>query len=309
MKITLMILVSITVIAGCSQLERESNQKEAGKESLQVATESFDGSLKHVHGMGYVNGETIAYAAHSGVKIFQDGDWLESTYHKNDYMGFNVVDDGFYTSGHPGEQSDLPNPVGLQRGELTKKELSPLAFEGESDFHAMGVGARNHTIYVLNERSNSEMDEGLYKSTEQGRSWEKITAENVGEKILQIAVHPDDDKIVAVADATGIYFSENGGETFKIISEQGQGSGLYFTEDRLYYGLYTGEASLKVYDWNEQTKENMELPKLGEDAVMYISKNPDADGEFVIFTINGSSYITSNYGKEWEQIIDKGKTK
>ncbi|WP_406945445.1 F510_1955 family glycosylhydrolase [Halobacillus sp. SY10] len=309
MRFTLLILASITAIAGCSQSEQESNQKEGGKESLQTATESFDGSIEHVHGMGYVDGETIAYAAHSGVKLFQDGDWMESKYHKNDYMGFNAVDDGFYTSGHPGKQSDLPNPVGLQKGDLTDEDLSALAFEGEVDFHAMGVGAINHAIYVLNERPNSEMDKGLYKSTDEGETWKKIKAENLGEKIFQIAVHPDDENIVAVASATGIYFSEDGGETFKMISEQGQGSGLYFTKDRLFYGLYTGEPLLKKYDWNDQSKENMKLPELKEDAVMYISKNPDTDGEFVIFTIKGNSYMTTNSGEAWKQIIDQGKTK
>ncbi|WP_082235466.1 F510_1955 family glycosylhydrolase [Halobacillus massiliensis] len=308
-KLTLMILASITVITGCSQSDKESSQKEEGKETLQASTESFDGSLEHVHGMGYVNDETIAYAAHSGIKLYQNGEWLESKYHKNDYMGFNVVENGFYTSGHPGGQSDLPNPVGLQKGDVTKEKLSALAFEGESDFHAMGVGARNHAIYVWNERPNSKMEKGLYKSTDDGKTWEKIKADNLGEEIFQIAVHPDDEDRVAVASSTGVFLSEDGGESFTKISEQGQGSGLFFTRDRLYYGLYNGVPSLKSFNWNDQAKEDITLPQLKEDAVMYFSKNPDSESEFVIFTIKGSSYLTLDSGESWKQIIDQGQTK
>ncbi|WP_226584033.1 F510_1955 family glycosylhydrolase [Halobacillus litoralis] len=310
-KFMLIAMAALATMAGCSGQSEgtESNSKDTGEESLQAVTESFNGSLEHVHGIGYIDEETIAYAAHSGIKLYQDGEWLESTYHKNDYMGFNVVDNGFYTSGHPGGESDLPNPIGLQKGEITEERLSALAFEGESDFHVMGVGARNHTVYVLNEHPNSEMEKGLYKTTNDGKDWEEIAAENLGGKIYQVAVHPDDENVLAAAGSKGIYLSEDGGETFTMISEQGQGSGLYFTKDRLYYGLYTGEPSLNVYNWKDQSKEEIKLPELKDDAVLYFSKNPDAGDELVLFTIKGSSYVTSDSGETWEQIIDQGKIK
>ncbi|MBA2175669.1 hypothetical protein H0266_12280 [Halobacillus locisalis] len=224
-------------------------------------------------------------------------------------MGFTVVEDGFYTSGHPGEQSDLPNPIGIQKGEVTQEDLASLAFEGESDFHAMGVGARNHVIYVLNQRPNSEMEQGLYKSTDDGETWEEIAADGLGEKIFQIAVHPDDESLVAVAGATGIYLSDDGGEKFEKVSDQGQGSGLYFTEDKLYYGLYTGEPSMVEYNWADQSNKELPLPDLSEDAVMYISKHGTNEEEYAIFTIKGSSYLTEDSGGSWELILDQGQTK
>ncbi|WP_079478269.1 F510_1955 family glycosylhydrolase [Halobacillus salinus] len=313
--ITSLALASVITIAGCSQAnQKESSQQDRKQQgssdvSLQEVTETFDGTLQHVHGMGYLDENSIAFAAHSGIKIYKDGEWLSSTYHQNDYMGFNVVEDGFYTSGHPGEQSDLPNPIGIQRGEVIKEDLTSLAFKGESDFHAMGVGARNEAIYVLNQRSNSEMGQGLYKSTDDGENWQEIAAENLGEKIFQIAVHPDDENLVAVAGATGIFLSEDGGEKFERISNQGQGSGLYFSDDKLYYGLYTGKPSMIEYNWEDQAKKELSLPELTEDAVMYISKHPTKDGEYAIFTIKGSSYVTEDSGGSWEQILDHGQTK
>ncbi len=311
-KIGIIMFISMFIFAACSS---DSNQNEASKESseqkesVEKSTASFDGSLEHVHGMGYVGENTLAYAAHSGIKLHKGGEWLESIHHKNDYMGFNVVDDGFYTSGHPGEESDLPNPIGLQKGKVMEEGLSALGFEGESDFHAMGVGARNHAVYVFNEHANSEMEQGLYRTLDDGESWEKLAAENSGEKIFQIAVHPDDENRVALATASGIYLSEDGGETFSRISEEGQGSGLHFTKNRLYYGLYTGTPSLSVYKWEDQSKEEIGLPEMKEDGVMYIAKNPEKKDTLSIFTIKGSSYTTSDSGESWEQIIEEGQTK
>ncbi|MGI8314559.1 F510_1955 family glycosylhydrolase [Halobacillus mangrovi] len=304
-------LIVIIILAGCSQ----SNQEESGdqpsdqEQSANEATSSFEGSLEHVHGVGYTNEDTIAYAAHSGVKLYKNGEWLEAVHHKNDYMGFTVVEDGFYTSGHPGQQSSLPNPIGLQKGKVSEEGLSSLAFEGESDFHAMGVGYRNQAVYVLNGQPNSKMEKGLYRSFDQGKSWDKLAAENLGEKIFQIAVHPDNEKILAIAGAEGIYLSEDKGESFTRISDQGQGSGLFFTKDRLLYGLYTGEPFLYSYQLEEQSKQEISLPELKEDAVMYVSKHPENEKEIVIFTIKGSSYTTSDGGESWKQIIDQGKTK
>ncbi|MGP4078055.1 F510_1955 family glycosylhydrolase [Halobacillus sp. K22] len=310
--IGIIIFISMLVLGACNSESNQSEGSEEGsdkKKSIQESTDSFDGSVEHVHGMGYVDADTLAYAAHSGIKLHKGGKWLESTHHKNDYMGFNVVDNGFYTSGHPGEGSDLPNPIGLQKGKVTEEGLSALAFEGESDFHAMGVGARNHAVYVWNEHANSQMEQGLYRSLDDGESWEKIAAENSGEKIFQIAVHPDDENIVALATASGIYLSEDGGASFNVISEEGQGSGMHFTKDRLYYGLYTGTPSLSVYKWDDQSKEEIGLPEMNEDAVMYLAKNPEKKDTFAIFTIKGNSYTTSDNGESWEQIIDQGQTK
>lgn len=89
---------------------------------------SFDGSIDHVHGIGYVGNDNGLYlATHTGLKMYRDGEWLETTKNLNDYMGFNAVDKGFYTSGHPGEDSDLPNPIGIQRSFDGGKTLESLS--------------------------------------------------------------------------------------------------------------------------------------------------------------------------------------
>lgn len=318
--------ILMAVLVGCSQAneeqikekdsgheennEKSSNQEGSAKtESGDELTAPFEGDLEHVHGMGYIDDETLVYAAHSGLKLYKSGNWLESIVHKNDYMGFNVVDDGFYTSGHPGPESDLPNPIGLQKGKVSEKGLNLLGFEGESDFHVMGVGYRNHAIYILNEHPNSEMEKGLYKSFDDGATWTEAEAENLGESINQIAVHPDNKNIVAAAGRTGIYMSQDAGKSFTKISDQGQGSGLYFSEEQLYYGLYTGTSSLYVYNLEKESTNKINLPDIGEDAVLFVAQNPENDKQLAIFTVKASSFISKDAGKSWTQVLEKGNTK
>ncbi|UOQ94035.1 hypothetical protein MUO14_03435 [Halobacillus shinanisalinarum] len=303
MKFLFFAFILITVITGCSQAD--SSDQGASKE----ITSPFQGKVEHVHGMGYLDEDTLAFASHTGLKLYQDEKWAQTTSHKNDYMGFNVVDEGFYTSGHPGQESNLPNPIGIQKAAGIDKGLKSLALEGESDFHAMGVGYRNHSIYVLNQRANSLMDLGLYRSFDDGKTWGKLRAENLPENIFQIAVHPDNEQMVSVATKTGIYLSRDAGDTFKLISEEGQGSGLFFTKEKLYYGIYNNEGqSFKAYSLSDGSKQELSLPELEEDALMYVAKPPKQNEKIAIFTVNGSSFVSKDSGQTWTQILEEGET-
>ncbi|MCA0983430.1 hypothetical protein LCL89_05110 [Halobacillus yeomjeoni] len=313
MKNTVWVLLIITMIlfiTGCTGSEESGETDTKENEKVENAhLSAFDGKVKHVHGIGFLEKDILAFAAHEGIKIYKNEGWLESDFHKNDYMGFAAVKDGFYTSGHPGKASDLPNPIGIQQGNINEKELTSYGFEGESDFHAMGVGYNNEAIYVLNQVPNSEMDQGLYRSFNKGETWEKLKAENLGKNIFQIAVHPDDKKTLAISTETGVFFSKDAGGTFELISEPGQAGGLHFSNDRLLYGHYDGMPSLKEYDWRSEKTGDIQLPELKEDAVMYVAQNPEVIENLVIFTVQGDSFITNDSGETWDKIIDKGRVK
>ncbi|WP_233569694.1 hypothetical protein [Planomicrobium sp. Y74] len=103
-RILVKALLSMTLLAGCSNNTTESFEV------------PFEGELSHVHGMGYPgSGNDLYFASHTGPKIYREGDWFETTDNFYDYMGFNAIDEGFYSSGHPSADSDLPNPLGIQR--------------------------------------------------------------------------------------------------------------------------------------------------------------------------------------------------
>lgn len=63
--------------------------------------------------------------------MFENGKWYKTTKENNDYMGFNAVQTGFYSSGHPGADSKLPNPIGIKKSEDNGETLENLAVEIE----------------------------------------------------------------------------------------------------------------------------------------------------------------------------------
>ncbi|PBB06173.1 F510_1955 family glycosylhydrolase [Salimicrobium humidisoli] len=284
--------------------ETENNKSEKDR-SEQGELEKFEGTVEHVHGLGYTDVDGVTFASHEGLKIYREGQWWETPYHKNDYMGFNAVKGGMYVSGHPGETSDLPNPVGLQKGRAGEEGLDHLGFRGESDFHLLGVGYENEAVYLLNDRPDEELETGFYRSFDKGETFEPFRAENLPEDLFQLAVHPIREKVVAAAAKTGVFLSEDAGETFKRISEKGQASGLTFTENSLYFGLLQNGAAFKKYGLGSEEMETVPLPEFGEDAVLYSALSPGED-VIIIYTMNGSSYSTEDEGETWKQFLEEG---
>ncbi|MGR9050347.1 F510_1955 family glycosylhydrolase [Halobacillus faecis] len=307
-KAALSFLAAATILGACSQeVEEEATDSEDSSEEKvekQEYLQPFEGNLGHVHGLGYIE-EGFTFAAHTGIKIYQEGEWKEAVFHPHDYMGFQVREDGFLSSGHPVPSSDLQNPLGLQKGKVSEESLESLAFVGESDFHVMGAGFANEFVYVFNEQPNSQLDQGFYRSTDLGATWESISAEGIEGGVFQMAVHPTNGDTVAIATDSGVFLSENGGQSFERISESGQAGGLYFTEDELFYGLYNGEATMTSYLIGESGTSDVPLPDLTEDAVMYFAEK---DNRIAIYTFNGAAYISEDGGENWEKVVEKGET-
>ncbi|PBB04820.1 hypothetical protein CKW00_12085 [Salimicrobium humidisoli] len=298
----------VLILAACSGDETEEtteeNQGSSGTGNVQL--EEMEGTIEHVHGIGYTDAEGVTFASHDGLKVYKDNEWMESPHHKNDYMGFNATEEGMYVSGHPGASSDLPNPLGLQKGKVKKQELESLGFTGESDFHLMGVGYENEAIYLLNSQPDDNLDTGFHRSFDGGETFEAMAAENLPEKLFQLAVHPSDEEMVAAAAESGVFLSTDAGETFERISETGQASGLTFTGNQLYFGLLQNEASFQTYDLESETITDIPLPDFGQDAVLYSAVHPEKE-ELTIFTMNGSSYMTEDEGETWKSILTEGE--
>jgi Sortilin, neurotensin receptor 3, len=268
----------------------------------------FDGKLEHIHGLGYAgNKNAVFFAAHDGIKVYENGKWYQTKKEHNDYMGFNAVHNGFYTSGHPGEDSKLPNPLGIKRSFDNGKTLETVALEGEVDFHAMGVGYENHVIYVLSPHKNSLMDANeLYVSEDEAKTWKEVRAKGLGEEIFSIAVHPSNPDIVAIAGKEGIYLSKDKGDNFDLITKGMQGTSVFLTEDHLWYGGYNDAAHLIKRSLSDGSEEEISLPKMKQDAVMYLAQNPKDDKEIIFSTFNGDIYQTKDGTKSWDLLVKEG---
>ncbi|WP_436371336.1 F510_1955 family glycosylhydrolase [Cytobacillus sp. BC1816] len=265
--------------------------------------------LMHVHGLGITNdGEEIYVPAHDGLKVFEAGEWRSAKGDKHDYMGFSMVDDGFYSSGHPEPGSSMKNPFGVVKSNDMGENLEILDLYGEIDFHGMSVGYNSHTIYVFNPQANSRMDDvGLHYSMDDTKTWVKAELKGISGKLSAIAAHPTEEKTVALGTTEGVFVSHDGGQTVNQISNLPV-SGLAFSRQG---DLFAGFASDKmaISKINLETKEQTayEIPSLGEgNAINYIAVNPNDENNIVFATGQKDLYLTINNGEEWEKIADKG---
>lgn len=323
-KLLVVALTASFIVAGCSNNSINEETKDTASPEKEVveqqdaATENsseanflmpFDGTASHVHGMGYIESDGgLYFATHAGLKVYENGSWFETDGQFNDYMGFSAVDGGFYTSGHPGTDSDLPNPIGIQKSTDAGRSLESLGFEGETDFHLMAAGYQSHDLFVMNPQENSKMDAGFYLSENDGVDWQRLKPEGIKGELIALAIHPENSQFLAVASDAGVYLSEDGGKTFNRLTDDGDfGTAVHFTADKMYFASHGSEAVLKSYAISDGTITSLELPELKEDGAVYIAVNPENSDEIALNTAKGDAFVSSDGGESWEEIINEGQ--
>lgn len=324
MFVTMTALLSIGM-AACSEKESvenaqvengmnqtETNQSEEAKPSAseQATSETSGIELTHVHGIGFSeDGKGLYIPSHDGLKVFEKGTWKEASGEPHDYMGFAMVDDGFYSSGHPGVGSSLKNPFGIIKTTDMGETLKMLDLYQEVDFHGMAVGYYSHAIYVLNPAANSRMSEtGLYFSTDDTKSWTKSDMTGLQGSVFSIAVHPTNEAIVAFGTNEGVFLSKDYGKSFVSIVESPTTAVTFSAKGELFAGLISDKAVLTTF--NSETNEpiTLSIPSLSqENAITYLAINPQNDENITFATVEKDIYMTQDSGGSWSQIADKGK--
>jgi hypothetical protein len=187
----------------------------------------------HVHGVAINPGDDLVYlATHDGLFRYDDtgptrvGPVI-------DLMGFTLTGpDQFYASGHPGQGTDLPDPVGLIATTDAGQTWTQLSRQGQSDFHALtaspsGVLGNDGTLLVsLDGRQWRELqipipptalaaspigstvlaatDAGLLMSNDAAQSW----TSPVGAPPLQVLAWTRDGTAVGATDDGAVYSAQ-----------------------------------------------------------------------------------------------------
>jgi hypothetical protein len=156
----------------------------------------------HVHGLS-VSGDTgkVLLATHDGLfEVTKQPAKIGAT---NDLMGFTAgADEGtFYASGHPGPDSDLPNPLGLLKSSDGGETWEQLSRQGESDFHALTVTKSGIVAF-----------DGQLQTSPDGKTWTATTADFVP----AVLAGNDDTDIVLATTAQGLQRSTDGGATWRL---------------------------------------------------------------------------------------------
>jgi WD40 repeat protein len=262
--------------------------------------------LQHIHGLAYSpDGNQLIAAAHDGLRIFADGRWQVPDLPRHDYMGYSATDAGFYSSGHPAPSAQRPNPLGLIRSEDAGKTFTPLAFEGESDFHVMAAGYYNHAIYVVNPAPNSQLPVGLHYSLDDGATWQQSLAAGITAGPIQLAVHPTRAEVVALATENGLFLSSDHGNSFMAVGGTDTVTAVAFEPagERLFFG----SDSLSVYDLGTEQVQALETPGgTTENVITAIAVNPVRRDEIVYGTVRRDVFVSQDGGGSWVQIAREG---
>lgn len=267
--------------------------------------------LTHVHGLGFSkDGKKILIPSHDGLKAYEAGTWTAQEGAKHDYMGFVTVDDGFYSSGHPEEGSDLKNPLGLVKSTDVGKSLQMLGLEGETDFHLMTAGFNSHVVYAITPQPNSKMyTAGLYYSNNDGDTWTKSEMKGISEEPTSIAAHPTEESIVVIGTPTGVFLSKDYGKSFEKIVSEGQTTALSFNKQGdLFIAGYLNQPYLQKMDMISLKAQKITIPALTEDAIAYFAQNPANDNQWTFATFNRDVYLSDDKGQKWKMIAEQGKT-
>ncbi|MDQ7024116.1 MAG: hypothetical protein Q9P44_01010 [Anaerolineae bacterium] len=260
-------------------------------------------AFRDIHGISFTPDDELYVATHDGLRVYGD-EWAVPDVPVNDYMGYSGTQDGFFSSGHPGPQSPLINPLGLIHSTDFGASINTINFSGESDFHAMSASYRGDTVYVFNVMPNSVMSTGLYYSLDGGQIWEASAASGLTSNPMSIAVHPDEPNIVAIATQNGMYLSTDFGATFQMIDDAPATAAEFDTQDG--DKLYFGSQSLYNYSLADNTTTTLSIPSItGDERLLYIAISP-REGYVAIATNQRNIYRSSGTG--WMQIVTQASS-
>lgn len=298
-KLLVGILSAVMVLSACNSEEEYSF--EAVKNN----------QIDHAHGLGYINGENeFVVATHYGLYQYGEEGWKESNSQKHDYMGFSAVKEGFFSSGHPEEGSDLKNPLGLIKSTDRGASFEQLAFYGEIDFHYLTAGYDSNAVYVLNETPTENLKSGLNYSTDEGKTWTEATMKGFNSSyISNLAAHPSKEEQLIIGTKDGIFNSEDYGQNFSMLNPAQMVTYVTLTETGGYYANFdSNQVYLKSFTLDSSVEDNIELPKdVMKDPIIYIAVNPNNQKEIAIVTNDLNIFQTKDQGQSWDKLASKGK--
>ncbi|MCT4776042.1 MULTISPECIES: F510_1955 family glycosylhydrolase [Exiguobacterium] len=316
MKQTLLIptLIMTVFLASCGGATPASESTEPVTEEKETSTEQVPDrwtatktgtAVSHIHGAGFWPDGRPVIATHTGLMEFREDGWYELSSNRHDYMGFELVADGFYASGHPAQDSPYKNPLGVVRGTDKGETLEIRSLEGEADFHYMSAGFESESLYVYLETATSELEPGFYRSLDGGTSFEPMKMDGIeGRGIAGITADASEPKRVFVYGPDGILVSSDGGDMFEAFNDQGNIVMMATAKGQLAYIAKTGTSfNLVVSDLTDETETTIELPSLNADSVPV--ELVFQDERLLLATSDNSVYVYED--DEWTQLLQAGK--
>jgi hypothetical protein len=270
-------------------------------------------TLVHVHGLSYSpDGKQLFVPSHVGLAIYSGGGWSKAPGPAHDFMGFSAASGALYSSGHPAQGSSLRNPFGLLKSTDGGGTWEHLGLTGEADFHVMAASYGTGIVYVFSPAPNSRMPQpGIYYTSDDGKVWKQASGKGLSGRIAALAAHPGRAGAVAAATESGLFVSEDHGETFTALAAGPQATSVQFDLDgaHVWFGGYRDAATLTKMVLKTGRGEAIPIPAMTKDAVAYIAQNPASRRQYAIATFTRDVYLSYDAGKSWKQIAAHGETR
>ncbi|MCM3765367.1 F510_1955 family glycosylhydrolase [Neobacillus niacini] len=313
------LMVMLLAVTGCTsnQEEKKNSNPKDRQETKSTdtikyeVTEAKPVKISRIFGVGYPGNDQALYvASNAGLKMFIDGKWFETTTNNHKYMGFQAVESGFISSGHPQKGADLKDPLGLVRSTDKGETLEKLAFYGQANFVFMAAGYSNSNLYLISDQQKNGLSMGVNYSKDNGETWKKSELNGFkSDSLGMIAVHPAYGDTIAMATRSGIYYSNDNGNTMKLISDPVMITALAFAGDLIIFSSVENEQILlKTLNPSSGEQISLNIPFLDYDnPITYITVNPKNPMQIAFSTYKNDLYETVDVGKSWENLLKEGK--
>jgi hypothetical protein len=291
------------------------------------------GDWHDIHGVGLFNTEgsndednSIYLATHNGLyNKKQNSSWVKVGTDKSDLMGFliNPSKQGvMYSSGHPVNGGNLGFRTSTDSGK-TWQTISSVT-DNPIDFHAMSISSVNNNILYGSPGGGY----ALFITQDEGNTWSAKTA--IPSQIVSIAANPLDANGVYIGTGSGIFYSNDKGNSWKKIESEVIGdsviTGLGFNQNNeLFAYVMPNSLSEEGSDNNNQngyivksdkavknwTKTNGQIPDvkaawkfaLGQNGEMYTIVSQQTAQNDIASSVyksidNGNSWILEGTNRE-----------
>jgi photosystem II stability/assembly factor-like uncharacterized protein len=288
------------------------------KEESKVTAVKSGKKIEDIHGVGVSNDGTTYIATHEGLFSTKDeGDtWNKVGAAKDDFMGFHLRSDGIMlTSGHPGSDSDLPNPMGVLISKDKGLNWKEVEYTGKIDFHLLITSQQDpNIIYGFNQMGTGQYGAGFYKSIDGGEKWSKVEPKGLPEdlhKVYSLLVMPEDNNTLLAGTEVGVMISKDGGENWDMFDDTRLITAMTVMpngKDIIAYSINNMVSGVMISQDSGESWTSIGLD-LGDDAASSISVNQKDEKQIAVSTFSTSLFVTEDGGQKWDQIITSGTFK